>query len=113
MPLVSDRTRILLDLFVPQRRTPDPRHAIPQADRNLSGKTVVLTGGTDGIGRIVRLAVSSGFDGVTGTCVKEDAIAPAHPEARIDAKRARIAAIIDKALARWPPSPMHAQRASQ
>ncbi|GAD88687.1 putative oxidoreductase [Vibrio halioticoli NBRC 102217] len=52
MPLLNDKTRILLKLFVPQRRTPNPQHAIPEGDKNLQGKTIVFTGGTDGIGRV-------------------------------------------------------------
>lgn len=51
MPLIGEKTRIVLKLFTPQRRKPDPRHAIPEEDRDLSGKTIVFTGGTDGIGR--------------------------------------------------------------
>lgn len=51
MALLSPRTRILPNLIVPQRRRPDPRHATPPADRDLTGQTVVFTGGTDGIGR--------------------------------------------------------------
>ena len=43
---------MVLNTFIPQRRAPDPRHAIPESDRNLSGKTVVFTGGTDGMGRV-------------------------------------------------------------
>lgn len=52
MKLISDKTRILLNLFVPQRRKPNPRHAIPESDKDLSSKTIVFTGGTDGIGRV-------------------------------------------------------------
>jgi len=52
MPLISEKTRIVLKLFTPQRRRPDPRHAIPDTDRDLAGKTIVFTGGTDGIGRV-------------------------------------------------------------
>lgn len=51
MALINPRTRILLNLFTPQRKKPNPKHAIPETDKNLSGKTVVFTGGTDGIGR--------------------------------------------------------------
>jgi len=50
--LLDPKTRILLNLFVPQRRKPNPRHAIPDSDKDLSGKTVVFTGGTDGMGRV-------------------------------------------------------------
>ncbi len=52
MPLLSPKARIALKLFTPQRRRPDPRHTLPEADRNLAGRTVVFTGGTDGIGRV-------------------------------------------------------------
>ena len=52
MPLVSEKTRIILKLFTPQRRKPNPRHALAAAERDLAGKTIVFTGGTDGIGRV-------------------------------------------------------------
>lgn len=52
MKLISDKARILLNLFLPQRKKPNPHHAIPEEDKNLSGKTIVFTGGTDGIGRV-------------------------------------------------------------
>ncbi len=52
MQLISDKTKIMLNLFVPQRGKPNPRHAIPESDKNLSGKTIVFTGGTDGMGRV-------------------------------------------------------------
>lgn len=52
MLLISEKTRIVLKLFTPQRRKPDPRLALPDDDRHLSGKTIVFTGGTDGIGRV-------------------------------------------------------------
>ncbi len=42
----------MINLFLPQRRKPDPRHALPKTDRDLSGKTIVLTGATDGMGRV-------------------------------------------------------------
>ncbi len=44
--------RLLLTSLLPQRKSPDPRHAIPDADKDLSGKTVVFIGGTDGMGRV-------------------------------------------------------------
>lgn len=52
MALLSPEVRMALETFVPQRRTPDPRHAIPDRDKDLSGRTVVFTGGTDGMGRV-------------------------------------------------------------
>lgn len=52
MSLINEKTRILLKLFTPQRRSPDPRYAIPDEDRDLTGQTIVFTGGTDGIGRV-------------------------------------------------------------
>ena len=52
MASIGKQVGMVLNTFIPQRRTPDPRHAIPESDRNLSGKTVVFTGGTDGMGRV-------------------------------------------------------------
>ncbi|MEM9462551.1 MAG: SDR family oxidoreductase [Myxococcota bacterium] len=46
------RTRLILASLLPQRRAPDPRHALPEADKRLSGRTIVFTGGTDGMGRV-------------------------------------------------------------
>ena len=44
--------QLLLTSLLPQRKAPDPRHAIPDSDKDQSGKTVVFTGGTDGMGRV-------------------------------------------------------------
>ncbi|MBM7035277.1 SDR family NAD(P)-dependent oxidoreductase [Vibrio ulleungensis] len=52
MPLLDDKTRILLKLFVPQRRVPNTQYAVPEMDKDLLGKTIVFTGGTDGIGQV-------------------------------------------------------------
>ncbi len=52
MSLINAKTRILLNLFTPQRRKANPKHTVSDSDRNLSGKTIVFTGGTDGIGRV-------------------------------------------------------------
>lgn len=54
-----------------------------------------------GADRIVRLAVSSEFQGVTGTYVSEDDIKPHHPEAEVAAKREQIMKISENALSRW------------
>lgn len=49
--------------FWPNRRKPDPKHAIPEEDKNLAGKTVVFTGGTDGMGRVaVEMLYQMGVD---------------------------------------------------
>jgi len=47
-----DQLRALAGSMSRQRRKPDPAHAIPEADRDLASKTVVFTGGTDGMGRV-------------------------------------------------------------
>ncbi|MCY4195158.1 MAG: SDR family oxidoreductase [bacterium] len=47
-----DHLRALAGSMSRQRRKPDPAHAIPPADRDLTSKTVVFTGGTDGMGRV-------------------------------------------------------------
>jgi len=52
MPILSKRTQILLKLFMPQRKRPNPECALSASDKNLQGKTIVFTGGTDGIGRL-------------------------------------------------------------
>jgi len=52
MKLLNAKTRILLKLFLPQRKKANPKYAIPESDKNLSGQTIVFTGGTDGIGRV-------------------------------------------------------------
>ena len=65
MKPINDKTRILLNLFVPQLKKPNPRHAIPESNKNLSGKTIVFTGGTDGMDR-VDLGARAIFDGYLG-----------------------------------------------
>jgi len=50
--MANSRLGILLNLFLPQRRNPNPKYAIPEKDKNLKGKTIVFTGGTDGMGRV-------------------------------------------------------------
>ncbi|GAA6137095.1 SDR family oxidoreductase [Arenicella sp. 4NH20-0111] len=63
MSLISAKTRILLNLFLPQRRRPNPRYSVSDADTDLSGKTIVFTGGTDGIGRVaVEILFKMGAD---------------------------------------------------
>lgn len=54
-----------------------------------------------GADRVVRLAISSEFEGVTGTYLAEDIIKPAHQEAQIISKRKHIERITRKALAKW------------
>ena len=43
MALISGKTKIILNLFTPQQKRPNPRYAIPDSDKNLSGKTIVFT----------------------------------------------------------------------
>ncbi|WP_068475705.1 SDR family NAD(P)-dependent oxidoreductase [Saccharicrinis aurantiacus] len=50
--MANSRLGILLNLFLPQRRNPNPKYAIPEKDKNLEDKTIVFTGGTDGMGRV-------------------------------------------------------------
>ncbi len=50
--MANSKLGILVNLFLPQRRKPDSKHAIPEKDKNLEGKTIVFTGGTDGMGRV-------------------------------------------------------------
>lgn len=50
--MAKSKLGILLNLFLPQRRKPNPNYAIPEKDKNLKGKTIVFTGGTDGMGRV-------------------------------------------------------------
>lgn len=50
--MADSKLGILVNLFIPQRRKPNPKHAIPEKDKNLKGKTIVFTGGTDGMGRV-------------------------------------------------------------
>lgn len=55
--------RMILTTFVPQRRKPNPRHALPAADKKLEGKTIVFIGGTDGMGRVaVEMLYEMGAD---------------------------------------------------
>ncbi|MRX64730.1 SDR family NAD(P)-dependent oxidoreductase [Maribacter luteus] len=50
--MANSKLGILVNLFLPQRRKPNPEYAIPEKDKNLEGKTIVFTGGTDGMGRV-------------------------------------------------------------
>lgn len=54
-----------------------------------------------GADRIVRLAVSSEFQGVTGTYMNEDKIKTPHPESQIAEKRQQVAKITKNALSQW------------
>ncbi len=47
MTLLSEKTQVLLNLFVPQRSKPNPKHAIPEEDKNLKGKIIIFTGGKE------------------------------------------------------------------
>ena len=63
MAQITQQARLVLNTFVPQRRKPHPRHATPDADKDLSGKTVVFVGGTDGMGRVaVQMLYAMGAD---------------------------------------------------
>ncbi len=50
--MTLEKMKIALQVFVPQRKVPDPKHAIPESDKNLKNKVIVFTGGTNGIGRV-------------------------------------------------------------
>ncbi|WP_282055936.1 SDR family NAD(P)-dependent oxidoreductase [Maribacter luteus] len=50
--MANSKLGILVNLFLPQRRKPNPEYAIPEKDKNLEGKTIIFTGGTDGMGRV-------------------------------------------------------------
>ena len=63
MAQITQKARLVLNTFIPQRRKPNPRHATPDEDKNLAGKTVVFTGGTDGMGRVaVQMLYNMGAD---------------------------------------------------
>ncbi len=49
--MFSEKTKILLKFFTPQKKITNPKHTVLELDKNLSGKIVVFTGGTNGIGR--------------------------------------------------------------
>ncbi len=51
MASILKKAQIALQVFVPQRKAPNPKYALTDSEQNLSGKTIVFTGGTDGIGR--------------------------------------------------------------
>ncbi|WP_082831155.1 SDR family NAD(P)-dependent oxidoreductase [Pseudovibrio sp. W64] len=48
---IIKQASMVLNTFTPQRRKPNPVYAIPEEDKHISGKTIVFTGGTDGMGR--------------------------------------------------------------
>ena len=54
-----------------------------------------------GADRVVRLAISTELDGVTGTYLAEDTIKPPHKEAQIVSKRKQIEQITKNALSKW------------
>ncbi|MBX2841010.1 MAG: SDR family NAD(P)-dependent oxidoreductase [Flammeovirgaceae bacterium] len=54
-----------------------------------------------GADRVVRLAISSAFAGITGAYLAENTIKPPHKEALIESKRKHIEQITRKALAKW------------
>ena len=58
MSFLSPKARIALKIFTPQRRRSDPRHELAAPDRDLTGKTIVFTGGTDGMGRVAVAALA-------------------------------------------------------
>ncbi|MFI3294299.1 MAG: SDR family NAD(P)-dependent oxidoreductase [Rikenellaceae bacterium] len=51
MASIFKKAKIALQVFVPQRKKADPKLALTDKEKDLRGKTILFTGGTDGIGR--------------------------------------------------------------
>lgn len=63
MASIFKKAQIALQVFVPQRKAPNPQFALKENEKSLKGKTIVFTGGTDGIGRCaVEMLCSMGAD---------------------------------------------------
>ncbi len=58
-----DQFKRSMIVFMPQRKSIDSQFALSESEKNLKGKTIVFTGGTDGIGRVaVEMLCSMGAD---------------------------------------------------
>ena len=118
--MLSKKTKIILKLFVPQQKKPNTKHTIPERDKNLKNKTFVITGGTDGIGRVaVEMLYHMGANIVLlarnkikaevlikelksgSKYIYEDEIQPHHSEAEITEKRNKLKQITEKVLRKW------------
>ncbi len=51
MSSLFTKAALALRIFTPQRKRPNSKYALSDSERTLKGKTILLTGGTDGIGR--------------------------------------------------------------